>query len=74
MRCERCGTRMEEEWKESFLRGTMMVFYCYKCGHKIKESVGPSPLFSILNFHNQEDSSGLRRARPIDLNRTAHHR
>ena len=67
MRCDRCGTRMEESHKDSIFRGLITVYRCPGCSRRLKESEGGSIISSLLRHHYDEGDLDMRRADPVSF-------
>jgi hypothetical protein len=65
MRCEKCGSRMDENQRESLFMGTSVVFQCKSCDNQLKEHMGDSLLQHLFHHDRKDNESSLKRADPI---------
>jgi hypothetical protein len=67
MRCSKCRSRMDDEVKESILRGTTITYRCRRCENEIVVHKGNSLFSSIFPFKHNAIEVDHRTARGMDL-------
>ena len=67
MRCSKCHCRMDEEIKDTFFRGTLVVNRCKRCENEIVVHKGDSLFSNIIHFKRNAIEVDHRTARSIDM-------